>query len=360
MVIDNEFINGVIQQIDKRTLSKSENFFGKIKFGIPSLVRKLLFSGLNPFYVYYFYFLERKRRKIEYKNTYVRFSIDFVLYCLNHNLEFDLAQYYPSTDHEALVKYVRNRVKSCFNTVLYKKEFYQEEIFYSKIGKEKLIKRKGLSGYSWKLGTCEYLIPHTPESSLWRYNLGLDVLPALIKESLKGKSILDVGAFWGDTSLLMLQYNPKEVWSFEPEEKNFQLLLKTIGNNKLEGIIKPVKLGISNNDSHAYISSAGGVSTLVEEGNQQVEIKTIDTFVKDKCIEVGLIKMDIEGNEYNAIIGAEETIKKFKPLLIVSLYHTGKDFFEIPPLLKTWNPDYHFRFIDLAADDLNEKMLLAF
>jgi hypothetical protein len=36
-------------------------------------------------------------------------------------------------------------------------------------------------------------------------------------------------------------------------------------------------------------------------------------------------------------LGAEKTIKKDKPILLISVYHTGKDFFEIKPLLESWN-----------------------
>ncbi|MEM2032456.1 MAG: FkbM family methyltransferase, partial [Candidatus Woesearchaeota archaeon] len=69
----------------------------------------------------------------------------------------------------------------------------------------------------------------------------------------------------------------------------------------------------------------------------------------------------IEGYEYNAILGAEKTIKKYKPVLSISLYHTPRDFFEIPKLLKQWVPEYKMRFLNLnPLSPILERTLLAY
>jgi hypothetical protein len=91
---------------------------------------------------------------------------------------------------------------------------------------------------------------------------------------------------------------------------------------------------------------------------EKIKITTIDEESKNK--QIGLIKMDIEGFEYNAIKGGLETIKRDKPVLLISLYHTGKDFFFFFSLLKTYVPDYKFRFVDNKPFDLTEKILMAY
>ena len=77
---------------------------------------------------------------------------------------------------------------------------------------------------------------------------------------------------------------------------------------------------------------------------------------------IGLIKLDIEGFEQEAIRGAKQTIRGHRPLLIISAYHNGKDFFDIPPLLRELVPDYVLRFFDLEplSPMLGEKMILAY
>ena len=52
--------------------------------------------------------------------------------------------------------------------------------------------------------------------------------------------------------------------------------------------------------------------------------------------------MDVEGAEKNAILGAENTISRYKPRLAISIYHKPKDIIEIPTLLKELVPEYNF------------------
>lgn len=55
---------------------------------------------------------------------------------------------------------------------------------------------------------------------------------------------------------------------------------------------------------------------------------------------VTFIKMDIEGAEYQSLLGASEMIKKYKPKLAVCLYHKLEDIIEIPYIILSMNPDY--------------------
>lgn len=50
----------------------------------------------------------------------------------------------------------------------------------------------------------------------------------------------------------------------------------------------------------------------------------------------------IEGAEYEALLGAKNTIKKYKPKCAISIYHKRCDIWEIPILLLSYNPDYKF------------------
>ena len=55
-----------------------------------------------------------------------------------------------------------------------------------------------------------------------------------------------------------------------------------------------------------------------------------------------VIKMDIEGAEYKALIGAEKTIRRFHPKLMISIYHKPEDIYEIPNLILSFCSDYKF------------------
>ena len=57
---------------------------------------------------------------------------------------------------------------------------------------------------------------------------------------------------------------------------------------------------------------------------------------------LGLIKLDIEGDETPTIEGAKKLIKKYKPVLVIAIYHTPRDFFELKDKIKKINPKYKF------------------
>ena len=50
--------------------------------------------------------------------------------------------------------------------------------------------------------------------------------------------------------------------------------------------------------------------------------------------------MDIEGAESAALEGAIETIKKFRPVLAIAIYHSMEDFINIPRWILDLNLDY--------------------
>lgn len=79
-------------------------------------------------------------------------------------------------------------------------------------------------------------------------------------------------------------------------------------------------------------------------GGINIETIPIDEFVKEENLKrVDFIKMDIEGSEEKALLGAKETLRKFKPKLAICIYHKPKDFYELPLLIKEINPEYKIR-----------------
>ena len=77
-------------------------------------------------------------------------------------------------------------------------------------------------------------------------------------------------------------------------------------------------------------------------------------------MDIGCIKLDIEGLELETVRGAAETIVRCRPILLISIYHTAKDFFGVKPFIESLVEDYDFSVYHLDAREmLIEYMLIA-
>ncbi|MCS3924928.1 FkbM family methyltransferase [Methanosalsum natronophilum] len=183
-------------------------------------------------------------------------------------------------------------------------------------------------------------------------------------DSINGRDYLDCGAYIGDSAIILKEhFKAKRIFCFEPNSMNYNNLLESIHLNKLEQFLFPIKKGVGVENTYLKMINNGVISKVSTTPDQnyleEVEIVKIDEFVKFNDLNIGLIKMDIEGFELEAVKGALSTIKKFKPTLLISIYHTGKDFFEIPTLLKLLVPEYKFRFANLnRKKPIQERILI--
>ncbi|MBS4764317.1 MAG: FkbM family methyltransferase, partial [Brachyspira sp.] len=151
--------------------------------------------------------------------------------------------------------------------------------------------------------------------------------------------------------------------------QNYNLMLKTIELNKKNNII-PVNMALGNENKEISIYSNSdtanrGLSIETKQSDinsfeNKVKMVTLDSYVKENNIEVGLIKTDLEGFEQPFLRGAIETIKEQKPVLIISIYHNYSDFFEIKPMIENLNLGYKFRIIKNRFNSvIGETKLLA-
>lgn len=153
--------------------------------------------------------------------------------------------------------------------------------------------------------------------------------------------IIDGGAYNGDTIQEFLSVPGRtleEIIAYEPDNENC-LELKKIKDKRVTIINK----GLGKTKEMLRFCAGGGVSSNISEfGELVVEIDAIDNLVPERHIT--FIKMDIEGAEEEALIGAEKTIKRCKPILAISAYHRKKDLFLLVQLIKKFNPYYKIYF----------------
>ena len=77
------------------------------------------------------------------------------------------------------------------------------------------------------------------------------------------------------------------------------------------------------------------------DNNGEIEIETV-SLDNDILEKIDMIKMDIEGSEYNALIGAKNHIINDNPILLISVYHNNEDLWKLPKLIYEYNNNYNF------------------
>ena len=169
------------------------------------------------------------------------------------------------------------------------------------------------------------------------------------KVFLEDKDIIDAGAYTGDSSIFLSNLTSRNVYSFEPFSGSYEKLVQNIKLNNIANII-PVQSSLSDKDGEMELYLAGdnyqGITSNSNRRNYNqsftVQSRTIDSYVKENNLKVGLIKVDVEGEERNLLKGAINTIKTQKPILFLSIYHSVNDFFEIKPWIDNLNLGYEF------------------
>lgn len=207
-----------------------------------------------------------------------------------------------------------------------------------------------------------YMLPINHfEASVFVYKHGIDCIQDI--ERLRKKDILDVGGFIGDSILVLKPLTDKTIISFEAMKKNYNLMKQTVKINELENVVlENMALGseISTIEmENAGPSSSFETNTLVESsGKEMVSVTTLDDYMVGKDYQIGLIKVDIEGAEQAFLHGARKTIEKFKPVLLLSIYHKASDFFEIKPMIESWNLGYKFKVHKPVDYSISREVLL--
>lgn len=164
------------------------------------------------------------------------------------------------------------------------------------------------------------------------------------------KDIIDAGAYIGDSSLAFSKLTSSNVHAFEPFTESFNKLLANIKLNDVDNIV-PVEASLSDKigEEKIYLSGNNVQGITSDESFRHydksftVETMTIDKYVQENNLNVGFIKVDVEGTEQRLLKGAIETIKSQKPFLILSIYHNPSDFYEIKPWIEKLDLGYNFK-----------------
>ncbi len=245
---------------------------------------------------------------------------------------------------------------------------------YTSIDRKYLEKRKTHETPRWTLN--QYRLGQNGDS-VRLHGGSLTVLNSFVLEQYayqKGRTRIQVapgdvviygGGGWGDTALYFADKVGPEgrVLSFEFVEDNLDVFRKNLGlNPRIAGRIESVPQALWDCSGESLEFDSRGPSTALRTrggGEQHVSTVSIDDYVDQKGLQsVDWIKMDIEGSELRALRGAEDTLRRFRPTLAISLYHKLEDPVTIPRFLNDLDLGYEF-FIDHFTIHLWETVLFA-
>lgn len=144
------------------------------------------------------------------------------------------------------------------------------------------------------------------------------------KQVSKGDIVIDLGANVGYYTLLFskLVGGTGKVFAFEPDSENFSLLKKNVEINGYKNVVL-VKKAVSSRSCEAlfYLRNNGVSNSFLNfgDGAKSVAVEKVDLdtfFGKIDCM-VDFIKMDIEGEEFEALKGASLILGRNKNIKIV-------------------------------------------
>lgn len=168
---------------------------------------------------------------------------------------------------------------------------------------------------------------------------------------------VDCGGYDGRTSLRFIERcrgRYKKVIIFEPEVCKRELIEQNLAGEKY--LLYPY--GVWSEEKRLYFEARGDVASHItkQKSDYTIQAVTLDQYIYDE--EPTLIKMDIEGAELEALMGARKTIQAYRPKLVICLYHKPEDLFEIPLYIKSLNSDYNL-YIRQYSDTKYETVCYA-
>jgi len=209
-----------------------------------------------------------------------------------------------------------------------------------------------------------YELWDTPKGRYWIPSGSRYVLPFNLAEQQRkiygtgqfgpqsGDITLDCGANVGVTVHEELAAGAQKVVAIEPAPENLECLRRNYPDEIASGRVIIVSKGVWDKDDFLTLqvdpkNSAADTFVMHREGTVAVEripLTTIDELVSGlKLDRVDYIKLDIEGAEPRALMGARQTLAKYKPRISIASYHNPDDPKVIPELIRSARPDYQMQ-----------------
>ncbi|MGC9973672.1 MAG: FkbM family methyltransferase [Bryobacteraceae bacterium] len=219
--------------------------------------------------------------------------------------------------------------------------------------RESRLLEKDPAGYHlWQTPKGRYWMPAGSDYAVF-WDMGEQQMRIYGQDGLgarAGDVVLDCGANVGLYTRTALDAGARLVVAIELAPENLECLRRNFADEVRAGRVIVYPKGVWDKDDFLALtvnpdnSAADSVVLKHEESRvgPKVPLTTIDKLVAElKLDRVDFIKMDIEGAEQNALIGAHATLAKYHPRMALSAYHLPTDPEKIPELVRQGWAGYH-------------------
>jgi FkbM family methyltransferase len=145
-----------------------------------------------------------------------------------------------------------------------------------------------------------------------------DVLQFMLSRITSADTVFDVGAYQGLHSILFARA-ARRVAAFEPNPSTFGVLQDTITANRAPNVIAyPVAIGGETKTATLFGSgSASSLQPLLDGlEKRNVDVVTLDGFAKEQSLLPDVMKIDVEGAEYDVLSGASACLERCRLLCV--------------------------------------------
>lgn len=161
----------------------------------------------------------------------------------------------------------------------------------------------------------------------------------VILRPTQAEHFADLGAYTGDTIRELLRYTDgafASITALEPDRRSFRKL--TAYAETLQGQVRCEQAGAWSCDTVLRFSDQAGRQSRVAKQGRETQMRALDSVLDGAPCTY--LKMDVEGAEREALAGAAQTIRSFRPKLNLAAYHRSADFFTLPLAVHALCPDY--------------------
>lgn len=171
-------------------------------------------------------------------------------------------------------------------------------------------------------------------------------------------TFVDCGAYDGDTVRRFLSQQRGafgRIYAFEPDEKNCQRLREYVAamGGEVAHRVHVCHAGVGARRERLKFNSTGNMSAAFDgTGDAEVDVLPLPEVVEDDGSAL-YIKFDVEGAERDALAGAEELIRRARPIIAISVYHRPDDLWELPLYLQALDLGYKLFLRTLGEDGMD-------